>query len=376
MCEYLYKGKSPIEYGEIFINNFLSNTSMEKFDPDGLSNYIKGVFMLGMEKVYEQDRKEEYGNFIDEWVDRVTDEDKKLNRIEDHFWVSLNSLDFRQVGLLLFRQYKDSGDKRYLESIGELCETLFTDYPKTSEGLLWHNKINAYNQVWVDGLYMAGPICAGYAKISGKQEFAKHAINQAIMMFNCLHDKKDDLLFHGWDESKEAEWADKVTGLSAEKWGRALGWYVVAVTEIVDALGKQYNGIDELIAILKRVLASLLKVQRSEDGYWCQVIDKPNKEGNWRETSATCLITMAIAKAYRLGIVGKEYLAAAQKAFEGVIDSLYEDENGRLTLDEVCTGTCIEDGDYAHYINRPKVKNDMHGTGAFLQMCAELNLCS
>ena len=43
-------------------------------------------------------------------------------------------------------------------------------------------------------------------------------------------------------------------------------------------------------------------------------------------------------------------------------------------LDEVCIGTCIDDGDYNHYKNRQMVKNDLHGTGAFLQMCAELNL--
>ena len=221
---------------------------------------------------------------------------------------------------------------------------------------------------------MAGPICAGYAKVSGKEEFAQHAIKQAVLMYENLHDEKDGLLFHGWDESKEAGWADPETGLSAEKWGRALGWYVVAATEMIGFLGKDYEGMDKLIPILKQVLEALLKVQRPEDGYWCQIIDKPNAEGNWREASATCLITFALAKAYRLGIVGEEYIAAARKAFEGIVDSLYIDEDGNKILDEVCIGTCIDDGDYNHYKNRQKVRNDLHGTGAFLQMCAEMNL--
>lgn len=375
MSKYSYKGKTPIQYGEEFIDNYLAHRTVDDFEPRGISNYIKGVFMLGIDKICQQNKNEQYDKFIKAWLEKVLDkETKKLNRIEGDFWVSLDSLDFRQVGLLLFRQYEETGDKRYLESIGELCETLFTDYPKTSNGILWHNKQNAPYQVWVDGLYMAGPICAGYAKASGKEEFGHHAIKQAVLMYEHLRDEKDGLLFHGWDESKEAEWADPVTGLSAEKWGRALGWFVVACADMVEYLGDDFEGIDKVKEYLKTVLEALLKVQRPEDGYWTQIIDKPNEEGNWREASCTCLITYALAKSYRLGLVGEEYLAAAKKAFEGIADSLYIDENGNKVLDEVCIGTCIDDGDYNHYKNREKVRNDLHGTGAFLQMCAEMNL--
>lgn len=375
MSKYSYKGKTPIQYGEEFIDNYLAHHTVEDFEPKGISNYIKGVFMLGIDKIYQQNKNEQYNKFIKDWLEKVLDKDtKKLNRIEGNFWLSLDSLDFRQVGLLLFRQYEETGDKRYLASIAELCETLFTSYPKTSEGIVWHNKQNAPYQVWVDGLYMAGPICAGYAKVSGKEEFGHHAIKQAVLMYEHLRDEKDGLLFHGWDESKEAEWADPVTGLSAEKWGRALGWFVVACADMIGYLGDDFEGIDKVKEYLKTVLKALLKVQRPEDGYWTQIIDKPNEEGNWREASCTCLITYALAKSYRLGLVGEEYLAAARKAFEGIADSLYVDENGNKVLDEVCIGTCIDDGDYNHYKNREKVRNDLHGTGAFLQMCAEMNL--
>lgn len=374
MSEYTYKSKRPIEYAEEFIDNFLAHNPIDKFEKDGIPNYIKGVFMFGMDKIYSQNRNEKYGEFISQWLEKCLDEDKKLNRVEGHFWVSLDSLDFRQVGLVLIRQYEETGDKRYLDSIGELCETLFTSYPSTNNDILWHNKQTAPYQVWVDGLYMAGPICAAYAKLSGKKEFGAHAIRQAVLMYQCLRDAKDDLMFHGWDESKEAEWADKETGLSAEKWGRALGWFVVATTDILGYLGDDFEGMDELKEIMKRVFEALLKVQRDEDGYWTQVIDKPNAEGNWRESSCTCLIAYAFAKAYRLGLGDERYWSASKKAFEGVADSIYIDEDGNATLAEVCIGTCIDEGDYNHYINREKCKNDLHGTGAFLQMCAEVNL--
>lgn len=385
MDKYFYKNKTPIQYAELFIDDFLAHNTVEDFETEdfkksgadsvNLPTYVKGVFLLGIEKVYRQNRKENYGKFISDWLDRVLDENKKLKRKGGCTWISLASLDFRQPGLMLFRQYEETGDVRYLEAIGELCESLFDDYPKTNNGILWHNKVTTPDQVWVDGLYMAGPISAGYAKISGKAEFAVHAINQAVKMYEVMHDKEDGLLFHGWDESKSAGWANPKTGLSPEKWGRALGWYVVAVTEIIEFLGKDYDGIDQLIEILKSVFESLLRVQRKEDGYWCQVIDKPNESDNWRETSSTCLIAMALAKAYRAGVAGKEHLAAARKAFEGVIDSIRKDETGNYVLGEICQGSDVG-GSYDYYINLQTRENDRHGTGAFLQMCAELNMCS
>jgi unsaturated rhamnogalacturonyl hydrolase len=69
-----------------------------------------------------------------------------------------------------------------------------------------------------------------------------------------------------------------------------------------------------------------------------------------------------------------EYAPVLEKAYQGMIDGLYYDEDGRLVLGGVCTGTCIEAGTYEHYIKRAQVKNDLHGAGAFTLMCAEMEL--
>ncbi len=114
---------------------------------------------------------------------------------------------------------------------------------------------------------------------------------------------------------------------------------------------------------------------QKDNGFWCQVIDKPYEEGNWDESSCTCLIAYAIAKAVRLGFIEASYLENAQRAFEGVVDSLKTGENGELILDKICPGTCIDEGDYSHYINRKTVENYTMGIGLFLFMCSELNLC-
>lgn len=371
--QYKYNEVTPLEIAEKFIDSYIERIPIDKFVPNRTCNYHQGVFLSGVEKVYLQNRKGEYRKYFEDFFERVLDENKRLNRIEGNFWTSLNSLDFRQAGNLLCRKYEETGDKAYLESIGELVESLQTDYPKNAHGGLWHMKSQP-NQMWLDGLYMAGPLCARYSVLSGKREFGEMAIDQAILMYENMRDEKNDLLYHGWDDSFVAAWADKETGLSAEKWGRAMGWFSVATVEILEVLGDSYKGTEKLLEYINKIFAALVIAQK-DNGYWCQVIDKPDAPGNWEESSGTCLITYAMAKAVRLGFINEDYLVNAKKAYEAVVDSLRSGEDGEIILDKICIGTCIDEGDYAHYINRETVKNDLHGGGAFLLMCGEMNLC-
>lgn len=370
---YRYRGKRPIEVAEEFIDSYIENKPVEELIPGGIPNYHHGVFLSGMESVYLQNEKREYGQYIAEYLNKAIDENKMLKRTEGHFWCSLNSLDFRQVGNLLIRIYKESGDRRYFEPIAELVETLKTDYPLNSHGGFWHMKSQP-NQMWLDGLYMVGPLCARYGVITGKQEYCELAIKQATLMYENMHDEKDGLMYHGWDDTFEAEWADKETGLSSEKWGRALGWFTVGAVDIIEAVGTDFPGCDKLIGYVRNIFAALVRVQKPS-GYWCQVIDKPDAEGNWEETSCTCLITYSMAKAARLGFIDKEYVKNAKRAYEAVVASLRKGENGELILEKICIGTCINEGTYEYYIDRPTIANDMHGGGAFLLMCGEMNKC-
>lgn len=369
--QYRYKGESPLEVAQRFIDSYIEKVPAEKLPPEGAFTYHQGVFLSGVESIYRQNKKEAYDAYIKAYLSIVLEEDKKAKRREGDFWVSLDSLDFRQPGNLLVRLYEESGDGRYLDSIAELCESLLK-FPTNAYGGFWHMKSQP-NQMWLDSLYMASPLCAKYARLSGKQEFAALAVRQAELMYEHMRDTRNNLLYHGWDDSGAAPWADKETGLSAEKWGRAIGWFVVATVEILEATGMTFDGADRLRDNLAAIFHSLVQYQ-SESGFWYQVIDKPQAEGNWTETSCTCLIAYAMAKAVRLQIAGREYLAAAKKAYEAVTDSLTE-KDGALILDGICIGTCIDEGTYEHYIGRQTVSNDLHGSGAFLLMCGEMNQC-
>lgn len=367
---YTCNGKRPVGYAEEMIDAYIADIPAEELPPKGCFTYHQGVFLSGVEQNYLRDGRKEYAEYIDRYLDGVLNSDKTAKRIDGHFWISPASLDFRQAGNLLFRKYRETGDKAYLDSIAELTESL-RDFPKNSFGGFWHMQSQP-NQMWLDGLYMVGPLCARYAQLSGKREFGELALKQAVLMYEHMSDPKDGLLFHGWDDTKTAEWADKKTGLSSEKWGRALGWFTVASLDIAETLGDGYADTAKVKENLRKTLCSLLKVQDSS-GFWYQVIDKPGAEGNWRETSCTCLIAYSMAKAYRLGIMDSRAEESAKRAFEGVTGSLGRTEDGKPDLNGICVGTCIDEGTYEHYINRETCANDLHGSGAYLLMCAEMD---
>jgi unsaturated rhamnogalacturonyl hydrolase len=176
------------------------------------------------------------------------------------------------------------------------------------------------------------------------------------------------LLYHAWDDSKAIGWADKKTGLSPEFWGRAMGWYAVAIMDLLDYIPEENKRRHEFISAAVDIINALVRFQDEESGLWYQVVDKGRVAGNWLETSCSCLYTYAIAKAIKRGLLHRTYYQSIKRAYEGIVKTL-RFEGSDLFVEEICVGT--EVGDYQFYINRPRVQNDLHGMGAFLLMCTE-----
>ena len=241
---------------------------------------------------------------------------------------------------------------------------------KTNElGGYWHMETQP-NQMWLDSVYMAGPLSLLYDKFAGDEELKEKAIDQIIIMHENMKDEESGLYYHGFDPSKETVWSQNDRCCSKMVWGRALGWYAVTLADFASDLEKTNPRYNKLIEIEKELLENLKNYQDEKSKMWCQVVTKPNEAGNWEETSCTCLFAYAFKKASRLGIVDKSYENIAYTAFEGL--KKYINTDNDLILSNICIGTCIDEGDYEHYINRPTCENDLHGAGAFLLMCCEL----
>ncbi|MGB8451064.1 MAG: glycoside hydrolase family 88 protein [Anaerocolumna sp.] len=360
----LVNSKTPLQWGELACDTLMTKYKAAELPPAGRFHYHQGVFLLGMEKCFKQNKKDKYFTYIKDWVDSIIDTKGTITGYDP------TQFDDIQPGILLFNLYDKTRDERYKTALFTLVP-LFKNWQTNSKGGFWH-KGNLPNQMWLDLLFMCGPIAVKFGQTFQDPDYFDLIAHQAIIMQQYTKDSKTGLLYHGWDETKKAGWADPVTGRSPEFWGRSIGWVPVALVEIFDSLPEYHEKKTALVNILQDIIKSLIPFQDEVTGLWYEVIDKTDDPKNWLETSCTCLFIYAIAKAVRKGYLHKIYLKYAWKGFEGVINRLKSDDNGGIIIDGVCIGTGI--GDYEHYLNRPTSANDLHGAGAFILMCAEMNM--
>lgn len=225
------------------------------------------------------------------------------------------------------------------------------------------------NQMWLDGLYMAGPLSVQYGLMENKREYIELIHRQLMLMWENIRDEKTGLLLHAWDESREAEWADPITGCSPEIWGRAVGWYLVASADMSEMLSDDEPLKKDFTYCAVKLAQAIINFQDKESGLWYQVVDKGDREDNWVETSCSCLFVYGISNLLRRGLLDKKYTETADKGYNGIINNQIEVTKNKLIVKDICIGTGV--GDYKHYINRPRTDNDLHGTGAFILMCTE-----
>lgn len=342
-------------------------TMMRKFPdagdlpPKGHFLYHQGVFLSGMMKTYELTGDEKYYKYIKSWVDAIIQEDGSI------VWHDPSTLDYLQPGILLYPIYKKTNDERYKIAISKIAEYM-RDWPKNCVGGFWH-KYELPNQMWLDGLYMAGPFQAEYTGFSGEPHFLDEAAKQAILMYEHTLDEKSGLLLHAWDSEKTQPWANATTGLSPEIWSRGLGWYAVAIVDILECMPKEHPLRYRLETIVDVLFKNIMKYRDEEKKIWYQVTNKGNIPDNWLEGSGSSLFTAALAKAIRLGLLDKEYIPFVNESFKGGFNAVKHDGED-IFVNNVCIWTSV--GDFNNYIERPTAENDLHGVGAFLLMCTEV----
>lgn len=375
---------SALQYGIQACEAIMDRYTPQELPPVEAFFYHQGVFLSGMERVYELTGDGRYLQYIKDYVDHVLGSEGEvygfchelgLRKGSRFAGRELTMLDCKQPVILLYRLLDETGEEKYEKAIRTISESM-RYWPVNECGGYWH-MMNHPNQMWMDGAYMCGPLSVKYAKRFGAEVLRERAVKQIFIMNDHMRDSKTGLYFHGWDSTGKAAWADPETGLSSHIWGRAVGWYAVAILDMMEELPGEHSSISRLKQIEADLLDALVRYQDPETGMWYQVLDKPGEQGNWVESSCTNLFLYAYAKAIRLGILSaRQYLPVVENAYKGIRDTLSYDAEAHLVVDHVCVGTCIEDGSYEHYINRSRTRNDLHGMGAFVLMCTELERLS
>jgi len=337
-------------------------------------DYVHALVLHSIEELNKKNPDPRYKAYIRGYVDELVQADGTIKTYEFDKY----NIDLVVPGRLLFDIYAESKEDKYLKAL-QLVRKQLAEQPRTASGGFWHKQIYP-NQMWLDGLYMGEPFYAQYTATFEEGKSFDDIAKQFELIQLHATDPKTGLLYHGWDESKQMPWANKETGNSPNFWSRALGWYMMALVDVLDYMPKEHPKQKELVKYLNNASAALEKFQDKKSGLWYQVTDKGGEKGNYLEASGSSMFAYAFAKGANKGYLPSKYKKLANKAFDGLTKVLIKkvDEDGGITLTNCCQvaglgGTPYRDGSYDYYVNERKKDNDPKATGPFILAALELN---
>lgn len=338
--------------------------------------YDQGVLLEGISGIWQKTADKKYFEYIKKSMDFFVQDDGTIRTYEHKSY----NIDNVKNGRALLLLYKVTGQEKYLKAAKTLRDQLST-HPRTSEGGFWHKKIYP-NQMWLDGLYMGQPFYAEYSSLMNDTTAFNDITNQFVSMERHSRDAATGLMYHGWDESKQEKWANKTTGLSAHVWGRAMGWYGMALVDALPYFPAGHAGRKQLLDILARYAEAVKKVQDAKTGVWYDILDAPLRKGNYFEASGSCMFVYTLAKAVRLGYLPESYLKVAQKGYEGIKKQFVETVSpekvnlkGTVSVSGL-GGKPYRDGSFEYYMSEKVITNDPKGVGAFMLAANEMELAA
>ncbi len=330
-------------------------------------NYIDGCMITALLELGRLENDSEYFDFAERFIDYYIDENGDIRGYD----ASSFNLDDINEGRVLFELYEKTGKEKYRRAT-EQPNAQLASQPRTYEGSFWHKQIYP-NQVWLDGLYMAQVFRTLYALRLGDGD-----LSDVLKQFACVREhmycRRKGLYFHAYDASKTAFWADPRSGCSKNFWLRAIGWYSVALIDIIELSGNE-----QLTAIFRELMEGIARYADEASGMYWQVVDKGGRKGNYLETSGSSMIAYSMLKGARLGILDKKYADKGLKTFDGIRKNYLSASDGTLNLGGICLMAGVgpdskpwRDGSYEYYISEPIVENDAKGVAPFLLCYTEV----
>jgi len=372
-------------------------------------SYVMGIELEGMLDTYLRYGGEEIRKYCQEYTDTMINGkgDIRGYNILDY------NLDNIRTGHFVTRMYQQWPEKKNLLAMQTMMKQLLNQPRTVADKVFWHKAIYAY-QVWLDGIFMGLPFRVLTAPITAQKPHGANkphdpqitaiyddAVNQLKITYERTLDPKTGLNRHAYDETRKTFWADKETGLSQHCWGRAQGWYTMALIEVLDALPEDYSRRSEVIDLLRKDFDAILKWQDKKTGTWYQVMDSPTRKGNYLESTCSAMFTYALLKAYRKGYVGEKYRDAGIRAYKGMINNFIRvNDDKTISLTNCCAvaglgpaatpeveaamkkvnpkGSVKEnkrrDGGYDYYLSEQIRDNDAKGLGPFIWASLEMEM--
>lgn len=330
--------------------------------------YNDGIVLRGIEQVYRHTQDARYLAYIKKYLDAYVSSTGAVDIPAAH------SFDNIQPAVLLPFVYQQAGGAKYQQG-ADTVRTRYDTIPRNADDGYWHKQTYP-NQVWLDSLYMGQPFLARYGAVFGTcgSFCADTVVEQILLIAAHVRDTKTGLLYHAWDDSpagQKASWADATTGRSPIVWGRALGWYAMAIVDTLGDLPADHAGRAEMIDILAGIAAGLKATQDAATGLWYQVIDQGSKSDNWLESSCTGMFVYALKLGVARGYLDAGYLSVADAGWKGLKTKVTTDSNGLPTINGAVQGMGVQTN-YAGYVNQKVLSNSPHGLCGILLAASEM----
>ena len=349
-------------------------------------SYVMGIEMEGMLDTYEHYKE---GNnaildYLKEYPAKMIDEKGNITgyKYEDF---NLDNVRTAKFILRMHNLFPTKGTEKALKTLFKQLQ----NQPRTKEGVYWHKAIYA-NQVWLDGIFMGLPFYCNYAvqtmKPKKAEKYLNDAVDQMVKTDYRTYDENTQLWKHAWDETHQQFWANKEDGKSQHCWARALGWYVMAMTECLDAMPENYARRQEVIDLLNKAMKSVVKYQDKKTGVWYDVLDVKSDK-NYLESTASSMFAYVLLKGYRKGYLSEEYLKAGVKAYNGILKQFIKvNADKTISLTRCCAVSGLgpgpgpyvkkpnykRDGSFEYYMSEPIRDNDAKGVGPFIWASLEM----
>ncbi|MBC8082781.1 MAG: glycoside hydrolase family 88 protein [Hymenobacter sp.] len=344
-------------------------------------DYEQGLMLKALERVWERTGDARYFIYLQKDVDQFVQKDGTIRtyKLEDY---NLDNLTTGHALLLLSQVSLGSpaAQEKYVKA-AQLLRKQLDGQPRTKAGGFWHKKIYP-NQMWLDGLYMAEPFYAEYSRLFNQPAGFDDVAQQFALIEKNLVDPKTGLLYHGYDESREQKWANKTTGVSPNFWDRGLGWYAMALVDVLDYFPANHPQRPMLLNAMQRLAPVLAKYQDPKTGTWALVVDQATRKGNYAEASGSSMFVYALAKGVRMGYLDKQYLKNAGQGYQGLLKNFVATEaNNALAFNGTVSvgglgGNPYRDGSFEYYLSEPLRKNDLKGVGPFILASVEMEIAA
>lgn len=330
--------------------------------------YEDGVLLKGMEGAGPLLSDERFIPFLENYLDAFITEDGEIPFVKKR----PPSVDCLNNGKVIWAMYHQNPKEKYRLALEYLRSKIET-HPRLDNCEGFAHKAVYPNQMWLDGLFMLQPLYAEYTKEWGPLECFDDIAKQFELITKFAYDGEKGLYYHCYDHSKSMFWANPDTGLSPHFWGRAMGWLSMAAVDCLDFFPTDHPGRKPILDLIEKIAAGIIRYQ-SPTGVWYQILDLADREGNYKESSCSCMFTYFLKKAVQMGYLPDTYLPYAHKAMEGVLNEFVSiDENGFVNISNVCLVAGLgpakkpeRNGTFEYYISEPVVDNDNKAFGPLL----------